>query len=97
MRDGDNEHKIKARLIAFWNTDENCHTWLITNLSREKFTLDEVSDTYRLHWQVELLSKKWKFYANLHKFNTGNPWLAEGLIWLSIAASMLRRFLSSKV
>jgi IS4 transposase len=52
---GDKEHKIKARLIAFWNADEKCYTWLITNLPREEFTLDEVSETYRLHWQIELV------------------------------------------
>lgn len=93
----DGKRKIKARLIAFWNADEKCYTWLITNLPRKEFTLDEVSETYRLRWQIELLFKEWKSYANLHKFNTGNPWLAEGLIWISIAASMLKRFLSSKV
>jgi hypothetical protein len=89
----DGKRELRARLIAFWNAEENRYTWLITNLPRDDFSLGDISDAYRLRWQVELLFKEWKSYANLHRFNTGNPHLEEGLIWASVAAAVLRRFI----
>ncbi len=86
------KRKLRVRLIAFWNADEQRYTWLVTNLPRDEFSLSQVSDAYRLRWQIELMFKEWKSYANLHRFNTGNPHLAEGLIWSSIAAAVLKRF-----
>ena len=84
---------FRARLIACWNPEEQRHSWLLTTLPREDFSVAEVSDGYRLRWQLELLFKEWKSYANLHRFNTVNPAIAEGLIWASIAAAVLKRFL----
>ena len=47
--------------------------YLITNLDATTFTPEHISDAYRLRWQVELLFKEWKSYANLHAFDTANP------------------------
>jgi len=38
--------------------------------------------------------KEWKSYANLHTFDTANRHIAAGLIWASLCADMLRRFLA---
>ena len=37
--------------------------------------------------------KEWKSYANLHAFDTNNAGIAEGLIWTTITASILKRYL----
>jgi hypothetical protein len=42
----------------------------------------------------ELCFKEWKSYANLHPFDTANPHIAEGLIWASLCAAVLKRFLA---
>ena len=44
---------------------------------------------------MELLFKEWKSYANLHAFDTANPAIVEGLIWMAMAAAALKRFLAS--
>ena len=49
---------------------------------------------YKGRWQVELLLKEWKSYANLHAFATENAAIVEGLIWTAIAAAALKRFLA---
>jgi hypothetical protein len=69
-------------------------TRLCTNLPREDVPPALVAKLYRFRWQVELLFKEWKSYANLRKFDTGNQHIAEGLIWASLAAAILKRFLA---
>jgi len=73
---------------------EKTMTRLCTNLPRTPFSLDLVSRLYRFRWQIELLFKEWKSYANLHKFDTGNEHIAAGLIWASLCAAVLKRFLA---
>lgn len=73
---------------------EKTMTRLCTNLPRTPFSLDLVSRLYRFRWQIELVFKEWKSYANLHKFDTANQHIAAGLIWASLCAAVLKRFLS---
>ena len=82
------------RLLLIWNRTGREHMALLTNLPSEAFTLASVRDLYRLRWQIELLFKEWKSYANLHAFRTANPGIAEGLIWASLAAALLKRFVA---
>lgn len=69
-------------------------TRLCTNLPRTPFSLDLVARLYRFRWQIELLFKEWKSYANLHKFDTANEHIATGLMWASLCAAVLKRFLA---
>jgi len=82
------------RLIISWNrrTKEFCS--LVTNLPAKRYHLDMLCRAYKWRWQVELLFKEWKSYANLHAFDTTNPAIVEGLIWAAIAAAALKRFLA---
>jgi hypothetical protein len=72
----------------------NGGTRLCTNLPRDEFPVSLVAALYSFRWQVELLFKEWKSYANLRKFDTGNEHIAEGLIWASLAAAILKRFIA---
>ena len=69
-------------------------TRLCTNLARTPFSVDVVARLYRFRWQIERCFKEWKSYANLHQFDTANPYIAEGLIWASLCAAVLKRFLA---
>jgi len=73
---------------------ERTMTRLCTNLPRTSFPLDLISRLYRFRWQIELVFKEWKSYANLHKFDTANQHIAAGLIWASLCAAVLKRFLA---
>ena len=85
---------IIFRMIVTWNSQTKEFQYLITNLDYPQFSLRDVCLAYHLRWQVELLFKEWKSYANLHAFDTANPDIAEGLIWASIIAAALKRFLA---
>jgi hypothetical protein len=69
-------------------------TRLCTNLPRTPFSLDLVTRPYRFRWQIERCFKEWKSYANLHQCDTANAHIAEGLIWTSLCAAVLKRFLA---
>lgn len=84
---------VMLRLVALWNPQTQEHVILVTNLDRDEFDPETVATLYRLRWQVELLFKEWKSYANLHAFGTTKAPIAEGLIWASLTAALLKRFL----
>jgi Transposase DDE domain len=87
-------YTLRLRLLISWNrrTQEFCY--LVTNLPAKRYHLDMLYRAYKWRWQVELLFKEWKSYANLHAFDTENAAIVEGLIWAAIAAAALKRFLA---
>ena len=85
---------VELRLLAIWNPLRKHHTLLVTNLNPEAFSMEAVGTLYRLRWQVEHVFKDYKSYANLHGFCTGKAPIAEGLVWASLAAAFLKRFLA---
>ncbi|MEK7736308.1 MAG: IS4 family transposase [Pseudomonadota bacterium] len=96
--DLDVEYERGKRVVGFRVVvlpgSEKTMTRLCTNLPRTPFSLELVSRLYRFRWQIELLFKEWKSYANLHKFNTANEHIAAGLIWASLCAAVLKRFMA---
>lgn len=90
----DNGKRIVGFRVVVLPGNEKTMTRLCTNLPRTPFSLALISRLYRFRWQIELLFKEWKSYANLHKFDTANKHIAEGLIWASLCAAVLKRFLA---
>jgi Transposase DDE domain len=88
------EHPLRLRLLISWNRQTKEFCYLLTNLPAQRYPLDMIYRAYKWRWQVELLFKEWKSYANLHAFDTENPAIVEGLIWTAIAAAALKRFLA---
>src|SRR5919205_2702674 len=87
-------HPLCLRLILSWNPRTKSFCSFLTNLPPKRYPLEVICRAYKWRWQVELLFKEWKSYANLHAFDTANPALVEGLIWAAIAAAALKRFLA---
>jgi hypothetical protein len=79
-------------MIVSWNAETKTYHYLLTNLSRDDFSLNDILEAYRLRWQIELLFKDWKSYSNLHAFDTSNAYLAEGLIWAALCSAILKRY-----
>jgi hypothetical protein len=85
---------FRVRLIVRWNPQKKCFDYLLTNLPQGRYTISMICLGYKLRWQVELLFKEWKSYTNLHKFDTEKETISEALIWASLAASAIKRFLA---
>jgi len=88
------EQPLRLRLLLSWNRRTKEFCYLVTNLPAQRYPLDTIYRAYKWRWQVELLFKEWKSYANLHAFDTTNAAIVEGLIWAAIAAAALKRFLA---
>jgi hypothetical protein len=80
------------RLIVRWHRRTKSFCYFLTNLSSTPYPLEVIWRAYKWRWQVELLFKEGKSYANLPAFDTANPTLVEWLIWAAIAA--LKQFLA---
>ena len=83
---------VRFRVVVVPGRDEAAR--LCTNLPRTPFSAPLVARLYRFRWQIELCFKEWKSYANLHKFDTANAHIAAGLIWASLCAAIVKRFLA---
>ena len=87
-------HPLCLRLILSWNPRTKSFCSFLTNLPAKRYPLEVICRAYKWRWQVELLLKEWKSYANLHAFDTAKVAIVEGLIWTAIAAAALKRFLA---
>ena len=85
---------LELRLVLLWNPTVKQFTTLVTNVPRTVLRAHQVAEAYRLRWQVELIFKEWKSFANLHEFTSANPALVEGLIWASLTAAAIKRSLA---
>ena len=88
------ESPVSCRLVVSYNPKAREFRYLLTNLPRTRYAAEQVGLAYKLRWQIELLFKEWKSYANLHAFDTGKSEIAEGLVWAAIAAATLKRYLA---
>jgi hypothetical protein len=82
------------RMVISWNPRTKNFCYFLTNLPAKRYPLEVICRAYKWRWQVELLFKEWKSYANLHAFDTTKVAIVEGLIWTAIAAAALKRFLA---
>jgi hypothetical protein len=92
-----NGQSYLGRIVVFHSINKRNKSdfvYLQTNLARDEFSTDTVSDLYRLRWQVELFFKECKSHANLHAFDTKKEEIAEGLVWASLACAVLKRGLT---
>lgn len=87
------KRSVNFRLLVLPGKEKHM-TRLCTNLDRKHFPLSLVGKLYRFRWQVELVFKEWKSYANLHRFDTANEYIVEGMIWAALCAAVLKRFLA---
>jgi hypothetical protein len=79
------------RLILSGNRRTKSVCYFLTNLPSKGYPIHVLCRAYKWRWQVALLLKEWKSYANLHAFDTANPASVEGVIWTAIAAAALKR------
>ena len=76
---------LKCRSIGFWNPDEKCYHWYLTNLL---VPAKLIYSLYRLRWQIELIFKACKDSLNADGIPSANSNIIESLLLGSIAAHL---------
>lgn len=89
---GADRKPYEMRLVCLYIKKKKKHVCFLTNLIPDQMPPEVVAETYRLRWQIELFFKELKSYTNLRKFRTQNPVIAEALIWGTMIAFLIRRF-----
>lgn len=82
------------RLVVAWNGKKKKWIFIVTNLCRESFSMNDIFQVYRLRWQIELFFKEVKSYACWHRFNTGCATLVVSLVLASFTVVVLKRSLA---
>lgn len=76
--------KRSFRLIAIRNPDSGDYHVYITNVPAKKLAAEDVSRTYALRWQVELLFKAMKSHGHLDQLPSRKKCVIECLVWASV-------------
>lgn len=93
-RFGSGEDSFVARVAGVWDEASERYHWYMTNVSRDILGALDVSETYRLRWQVELLYREWKSVYRLADIPTGKKATARCLILATMIAHLLARMLA---
>jgi len=86
--------KYTFRVVRRWFAEEKRFCLWLTNLPREYYSATDIMSVYRCRWQIELLFKELKSDTNWQRFATGQKAIAEGLVWASLLALIIRRSLA---
>jgi hypothetical protein len=79
---------LEPRLVIRYVRARRSWTLLLTNVP-DHVSADDIALLRR--WQIELVFKDLKSDANLHAFQSEQPWIVEGFIWASLCAALLKR------
>lgn len=72
------------RVIAIRNPESGEYHVYITNVPPQKLAAEDVSFTYSLRWQVELLFKAMKSHGHLDQLPSRKKCVVECLVWASV-------------
>jgi putative transposase len=80
-----NGNIMSCRAIGFWNDNQKCYHWYLTNLL---INAEVIYPLYRLRWQIELVFKACKNSLDASKIPSANPNIIQTLLLATIAAHL---------
>jgi IS4 transposase len=86
------EKRATARVVAELAPDGEFH-WYLTSVDRGLLSVDDVVETYRLRWYIELFFKQLKSGAGLDAIKASRPGAVAALIYAKVIALCLARML----
>ncbi len=76
---------LSCRVVGFWNPNEGCYHWYITNLTAAAAVMYPL---YRLRWQIELIFKACKNSLNANAITSEDKGIIENLLLASLVAHL---------
>lgn len=81
------------RIVGIRNATTDQYHLYITNVPPDLLSAEDISRTYALRWQVELLFKGMKQHGNLDHLPSASRPVVECLIWASVLATVVSQVL----
>lgn len=81
------------RLVGIRNANTGAYHLYITNVPPQTLSAEDITRTYALRWQVELLFKAMKQHGNFSQLPSSNRPVVECLIWASVLATVASQVL----
>ena len=83
-----------ARLVALRDEESGRYHCYLTNVPAERLAAEDISQTYALRWQVEILFKAMKSHGHLAQLPSTKKGVVDSLIWASVLATLASQALS---
>ncbi|EHD3450094.1 transposase, partial [Escherichia coli O152] len=83
------ENRRKGRVVQAETLEAAGHVLLLTSLSEDEYSAEQVADCYRLRWQIELAFKRLKSLLHLDALRAKEPELAKAWIFANLLAAFL--------
>ena len=81
--------RMRMRLVGVRNEQTGQYHLYFTNIDAETLTPRQISQTYRLRWQVELLFTRLKTTMRLNQLPSSKPEVVEALIYAAILSVLM--------
>lgn len=85
------------RLVAIRNAETKTYHCYLTNVAVDVMPAEDVTATYALRWQVEILFKAMKHHGHLDHLPSSKQSVVECLIWASVLSMMVSRALFDEI
>ncbi|MFU8806578.1 MAG: IS4 family transposase [Bradymonadaceae bacterium] len=83
----------RFRLVAHRHEETGIYHLYLTNVPAETLSAEDIAQTYRLRWQVELLFKAMRTHGRLHHLPSRKEVVVRALVYASIISLMVSRHL----
>lgn len=77
---GKGKHAIRLRLVGYAHKHNNIR-WYLTTIGRDQLSANEIIQTYRIRWSIELLFRELKQNVDLGRSFTAHPDAIEALTY----------------
>lgn len=85
------------RVVAVRNAETGAYHVYLTNVPAQTVPAEDISTTYALRWQVEILFKAMKSHGHLHQLPSSKQCVVECLIWASVLTALVSQTLYREV
>lgn len=86
---GKHTYKTRTfRVVAVYNADAKRYHCYMTNVPADRLAAEDITDVYRLRWQVELLFKSMRQHGGLGQLPSSKKAVVECMVWASVLAVM---------
>jgi hypothetical protein len=90
---GEGSNSIEVRIVGVWNDEEDRYHFSLTQIDQDVFGPADISEAYRLRWQIELLFRELKQVGRLAHLPTGKKDKALCLTFASLIVHLIGRHL----